>query len=155
MKKEIQSLVNHIEETFGGQPWFGRAAFELLDEIDPSIVHIKPGNKEHSLSELLYHMITWMTFTEKRILGEKDDMKAFEKLDWREMDASAQNWTDGLGELKRIKDRIISLLKEKEDSFLDEKVDFREYNFRFLITGMIEHSIYHLGQIAYVKKLLS
>ena len=49
---------------------------------------------------------------------------------------------------------IIALLHTKDDMFLEEKVDYRNYNFRFLINGLIQHNIYHLGQVAYLKKLL-
>ena len=63
-------------------------------------------------------------------------------------------WARGLKELKEIHDRIVEVLQLKEDSFLDQKVDHRNYNFRFLLNGLIQHDIYHLGQIAYVKKWL-
>jgi hypothetical protein len=46
-------------------------------------------------------------------------------------------------------------LKKKEDAFLEEKVDYRNYNFRFLLNGLVQHDIYHLGQIAYVGKMLA
>ena len=52
------------------------------------------------------------------------------------------------------KKKIIAGLKKKDDAFLKEIVDYRKYNFRFLINGMIEHNIYHLGQIAYLNKIL-
>ncbi len=51
--------------------------------------------------------------------------------------------------------KIIKELKTKEDSSLKEKVDYRSYNFQFLLNGLIEHTIYHLGQIAYIHKLLN
>ncbi|MCY7309203.1 MAG: hypothetical protein LH619_00365 [Chitinophagaceae bacterium] len=43
---------------------------------------------------------------------------------------------------------------KKDDDFLVEPVDYRKYNFRFLLNAMIEHNIYHLGQVAYVNKML-
>jgi hypothetical protein len=58
-------------------------------------------------------------------------------------------------QLKEAHEQIINLLRHKDDGFLSEMVDFRKYNFRFLLNGLIQHNIYHLGQIAYVKKLLS
>ena len=60
-----------------------------------------------------------------------------------------------MAEFKAIHKKIINLLKKRDDAFLHEIVDYRKYDFRFLINGMIEHNIYHLGQIAYLNKLLS
>jgi hypothetical protein len=101
-------------------------------------------------------MITWAGFTQKRIEKDKEnDMASFEKLDWRELDPSIHGWEEALREFKNIQDKIASLLNEKDDAFLNEKVDYRKYDFRFLVNGMIEHNIYHLGQIAYINKLLA
>ncbi|MEI2740548.1 MAG: hypothetical protein V9F01_17375 [Chitinophagaceae bacterium] len=59
-----------------------------------------------------------------------------------------------MAEFKAIHKKIVSLLNKKDDDFLLEIVDFRKYNYRFLLNGMIEHNIYHLGQIAYLNKML-
>jgi hypothetical protein len=48
----------------------------------------------------------------------------------------------------------MALLLQKDDSFLDEPVEYRKYDFRFLLNGLIQHNLYHTGQIAYVNKLL-
>lgn len=60
-----------------------------------------------------------------------------------------------MAEFKSIHKKIAALLNKKDYTFLEEIVDYRKYNYRFLLNGMIEHNIYHLGQIAYLKKLLS
>ncbi len=126
-----------------------------MDEVDAPKAFEKPNGAPHSLIDLLYHMITWADFTLKRL--EKDtirDLKAAEELDWRTIDPKQHSWKKGLKEFKAIHKKIITLLKKKDDEFLTEKVDYRKYNYRFLLNGMIEHNIYHLGQIAYLKKTL-
>ena len=63
MNKEIQSIITNFENTLNGEPWFGRAVYNLLDEIDEAKVFTKPSDTEHSLIELLWHMNTWAEFT--------------------------------------------------------------------------------------------
>ena len=155
MNKEIKILISRLENTNTGEPWFGRAAYQIFEEADEKKVFIKPGGTEHSMIELLYHMITWADFTLKRI--EKDsvqDPAVSEKMDWPHIDHRMHTWKKGITEFKSIQKKIIIRLKKKEDSFLQETVDYRKYNFHFLINGMIEHNIYHLGQIAYLHKML-
>jgi uncharacterized damage-inducible protein DinB len=155
MNKEIQSIIRSIENTNNGTPWYGRPVYELLEEIDPAIVYKKPNENSHSLADLLYHMITWSDFALKRIEGDKEkDMAAFEKMDWRMIDPAIHTWKKGLTEFRYIHKKIIQLLEKKDDEFLKEIVDYRNYNFRFLLNGFIQHNIYHIGQIAYLKKLL-
>jgi uncharacterized damage-inducible protein DinB len=155
MNKELQSIIKNYQNSLEGEPWFGRAIYEILREVDPQTAFLKPNGTEHSMVELLYHMITWAEFALKRI--EKDDsndMAAFEKLDWREIDPQIHGWEEGLSAFIATNQQIIALLQQKDDAFLGEKVDYRQYNFRFLIKGVMEHNIYHLGQIAYLKKML-
>ena len=156
MSTEIQSLINTLQDVQDGEPWFGRSVYTIVEEIDPEITAIKPAPAGHSLLDLLYHMLTWADFTLKRI--EKDkviDLVAFEKSDWRDIDPAVHTWERGVAAFKSTHGKIIRLLQTKDDAFLEEAVDFRKYNFRFLIQGLIQHNIYHLGQIAYIKKLLA
>ena len=155
MNKELQSIIRNLEKVNTGQPWYGRAVYEMLEETDPAMVYKKPNDNSWSLIELLYHMITWADFTLKRIEGDKEkDMAAFEELDWREIDPGIHTWEKGISEFKAIHKKIVELLNEKDDKFLGDIVDYRKYNFRFLLNGLIQHNIYHIGQVAYIKKLL-
>jgi uncharacterized damage-inducible protein DinB len=154
--RETNHLASHLENTLNGEPWFGRSVFTLLSEVDASKAYKRPAGNSHSLADIVYHMITWASFTEKRLQrNREEDMAAFEKIDWRELDPNVHTWENAIKELKTIHENIIRLIRENDDSFLDEKVDYREYNFRFLVTGLTEHNIYHLGQVAYLMKLLS
>src|SRR5438876_8082960 len=156
MNKETQSTISNLQNVLSGEPWFGRSVYSLLEEIDTSKIYTKPDENSHSLADLLYHLLTWAEFTLKSLerAGE-EEIRAIEKLDWRKIDPAIHSWEKGLNELKSVHEKIILVLKDKDDEFLSEKVEYRKYNFRVLLNGLIEHNIYHLGQIAYVKKLLS
>ena len=156
MNKELESIIRNLENTLDGTPWYGRPVYALLRQVDPSIAYKKPSPNSHSLADLLYHMLTWAEFTLKRI--EKDnsqDLETFEKVDWREIDPAVHDWDEGLAALIATHQQIIAHLQTKDEFFLSETVDYRQYNFRFLLNGLIQHNIYHAGQIAYVIKLLS
>ena len=156
MRKQVGHIITTLHTVVEGEPWFGRPVMSLLHEVDPSIVYKKPNENSHSLIELLYHMITWAEFTLKSIEKNEDlDLTAFEKLDWRKIDPKEHSWEKGIAQFKVTNDLIIEALESKGDDFLNEKVDYREYNFRFLLNGLIQHNIYHIGQIAYLKKFLS
>ena len=154
MNKEVQSIIRNLQNSLNGEPWFGRPVYVILEEVDVSKVCINPGNSCHSLIELLYHMITWAEFCLKQLeKASPQEMKEVESRDWREIDSKNLTWKNGMGEFRKIHEQIISVLDTKEDSFLKEIVPGREFNFRFMLNGLIQHNIYHLGQIAYVKKL--
>ncbi|HET9747588.1 MAG TPA: DinB family protein [Chitinophagaceae bacterium] len=157
MNKETQYIIKTFESTLSGQPWFGRAVYEMLEEANESKVNTKPNGTEHSMLELIWHMNTWAEFAlgaiEYRTI---EDMKKIEANDWRAIDPEVHTWKKGIDQLRATHNKIIELLKQKgSDAYLKDIVTNRQYNFRFLLNGLIQHNIYHLGQIAYVNKLLS
>jgi uncharacterized damage-inducible protein DinB len=155
MNREIQYIISSLQRTLDGEPWYGRPVLALLEEIDPAIVYKKPNANAHSLADLLYHIITWAEFTLRRLEKdqEKDDTY-FDQIDWRPVDPAIHTWKEGIDRFRQMNRQIIDILYLKDDSLLGEIVDFREYNFRFLLNGYIQHNIYHIGQVAYLKKLL-
>ena len=155
MNSEINSIVRSFENTLEGEPWFGRSIYEMLDEVTEAMASQKIKPDSHSLLDLVYHMLTWADFTLARLRQDKEkDLSVFEDLDWQEIKPGTHTWKKGIVAFKSTNSQIIKILKSKTDSFLDEKVDYRNYNYRFLVNGMIQHNIYHIGQIAYLKKLL-
>lgn len=156
MNKETLYIIKTLESTLSGQPWFGRSVYDLLQEIDGSKVHVKPNSGSHSLIELLWHMNTWAEFAlggvENRTI---EQMKEIETKDWRVIDPKIHTWQKGIEQLKATHEKILEQLKQKnDDSFLNDLVPNRQFNFRFMLNGLIQHNIYHAGQIAYLKKVL-
>jgi len=157
MNKETQYIAKSFEDTLSKEPWFGRAVFEILGEADESKVQTKPNGTEHSMIELLWHMNTWAEFALGSLENRSaEDMKAIEANDWREIDPKTHTWKKGLEQLRATHNRIVEILKQKtDDSFLEDIVPLRKFNFRYMLNGLIQHNIYHLGQVAYLKKMLA
>jgi uncharacterized damage-inducible protein DinB len=156
MNKEIQYIRQSLLNILQGQPWHGRSVYSILGDVHPDKVHIKPGGESHTLLQLLYHMVTWTEFTRAQIQEEGNaDPSYFERLDWREIDPSLHSWEAGLKEFRESNEKILKLLENKEDSFLGGMVASRQYNFRFMLHGLIDHHIYHAAQVAFICKLLS
>ena len=156
MNKEIQSIITNFENTLNGEPWFGRAVYNLLDEIDEAKVFTKPSDTEHSLIKLLWHMNTWAEFVLANFENKNsEELKAIEENDWRTIVPKKHSWKKGMEELKSIHKKITEILNTKEDLFLKEMVPNRKFNVRYMLNGLIQHNIYHAGQVAYLKKLLS
>jgi len=155
MNKEIQYISGLLQKTYDGDPWFGRSVKKVVAEVDAKTALQKP-NQQHSILELIYHMLNWREFVISRLQpGNDKPIQYFDKNDWRELDHHDESlWEKGLQLLENTQQLLVVLLSNLEDDVLSKQVADREYNYRFLFHGIIQHDIYHLGQIAYVKKLL-
>jgi uncharacterized damage-inducible protein DinB len=156
MNKETQYIIKSFESILSGQPWFGRAVYEILGEVNEAKAETRPNGTEHSMLDLIWHMNTWAEF----VLGSLenrtvDKMKEIDANDWRTIDPKIHTWQKGVEQLKATHSKIIELLGQKvDDNFLSEIVPTRKFNYRFMLNGLVQHNIYHLGQVAYIKKML-
>jgi uncharacterized damage-inducible protein DinB len=157
MNKEITYLARQLQTAYEGEPWFGRNIRELISEVDIQTALYKTDEDQHSILELVYHMLTWREFTISRIEPDQQkDLKYFEDNDWRKLDHGDESlWQEGLKRLDESQKKLLALISNLDDSYLSKEVDERKYNFRFLLNGIIQHDIYHAGQIAYIRKMVA
>jgi uncharacterized damage-inducible protein DinB len=154
--REVQYIITTLKDTLEGDPWYGLAMYKALEDVEPACVFINPDEKGHALIELLYHVVTWAQFVQNRMEDPDSPVSWFEgEGDWREIDPTTHTWKNGLEALKKAHRRIIEILQTKDDSFLESPVKQRKYNMGYLLRGLVQHNIYHLGQMIYVKKLLA
>ncbi len=153
--RETEGIIYQLKETYEGDPWFGRATTKLLAEVNNQAAFQK-SNEQHSIVELVWHMITWREFTIDRLRHSPQmQLEYFEKNDWRQLDHNDITlWPQALERLQETQNELIELLKHIDDSILEQQVGDRSYNFRKLLYGIVQHDIYHLGQIAYLNKLV-
>jgi uncharacterized damage-inducible protein DinB len=154
MNSEIQSIIRNIENVLHGETWYGDSVVPMLRKIHPAVVYINPKNS-HAAIEILYHMIAWVHFAVDSVNGKDVQGNVGEiPQNWRGINPKIHTWDAAIKEFEEAHTELIGLLQTKDDSFLSIQLPNREYNYRFLLNGLIQHNIYHLGQIAFLKNLL-
>lgn len=156
MNKEMQYIARQITDAYEGDPWFGRNAKALLSEVNEQTAFEKP-NGQHSMVELVWHMVNWREFVISRFTKDSTkDINYFEVNDWRALDHSDKALLQqGLQRLHQTQAELLEVIGNESDALLDKNVEERSYTFRKLLHGILQHDIYHLGQIAYLQKLLT
>ncbi len=157
MNNQIRHIRRLLFETYEGNPWHGRSIIDLLGSVSPEIGLRKPSANTHSIAELIYHMVNWKEFAISRLLPEEsNDISYYESNDWRELDhSSILTWEEGLKLLDEKQQQLLRIMDDSDDSILAQPVRERVYNIKLLLYGVVQHDIYHAGQIAFVKNLLS
>jgi uncharacterized damage-inducible protein DinB len=73
--------------------------------------------------------------------------------DWPSIKESDENsWQKDLQVLENSQQALLLALNRMNDGNLGEIVSGREYTFYTLLHGIIQHDLYHIGQIALLKK---
>lgn len=155
MNVELNSIANQLQEAFEGDAWFGRNARSLLADVNASVAVEHPQG-QHSIIELVLHMINWKQFAISSLSSNGKGLHYFETRDWQQCpNATHRFWAETLADLWHTQSTLIALLKGLNDAILNEQVPERNYNFRKLLNGVLQHDIYHLGQIAYIRKIFT
>ena len=151
MKNEISNIISLLQCTFEKGAWHGSSVKEMLKDIS-SEQSLKRVNNTHSIIELVAHMTAWRIFVAKRLEGDIE-FKMTEELNF----PSLPDWALTLQQLEDSQIRLLSALEEFPESRLPELVtsSTHQYSFYALLHGIIHHDLYHIGQIALIKKSTS
>lgn len=159
MNTTLLYIIQQLEDIQNGKNWIGSSYSKKLNSIDENLVFERPLQDMHSIAEIISHLTLWRSETILKIktgTGSKtDDCEE----NWLGNEVlKSKGWEYIKSEYDRTLSEIIMLLKEKDDSFLEEEyydTDFKgNYPYRFVINGMLHHDIYHLGQIGHIIKYL-
>jgi len=149
---ETDRIVGELRRAFGGKAWHGPAVFEILDGVDAvrAVAHPIPG--AHSIWELVAHVTTWLTVPARRIREraaiEPADNENFPPVPGPDEPA----WRDARERLAHAVDDLAALVENLPPERLEEIVGGKGYSVAVMLHGAVQHSLYHAGQMALLKK---
>jgi uncharacterized damage-inducible protein DinB len=146
MKKEIERILDQHERAYRGDAWHGPSLRKILEDIGDAASAAKPLAAAHSIREIVAHIGAWQEEGVRRIEGRGGALDSAE--DWPE----AADWDAILERLDASHAAFARAVASLEDEALDEKVKGRRESFYVLLHGIIQHNLYHAGQIAILKK---
>jgi DinB superfamily len=151
---EMERLSRQYEVVMHGEAWHGDGIWKILDGIPAECAANQAFADIHTIWEIVMHMAFWEGVAVKRLAGQRagmDDalnfpaMPAVNDLTWRQtlerFRASNEEFRNALSTLSA--ERVDELSAAGKRTFYDEA------------HGLIQHHVYHAGQIALLKKAFS
>ena len=156
MNMHIKTLIEHLQEIYNGDPWYGENISIKLDQLTAEQADWHPHPDANSIAQILKHMISWKKLVIGRVKNnDSHDIEMNSAEDW-DKNFKVQNEV-GLkhliAEFKATQAELIEALQNKTDEYLQTDVTGRSYKMGYLVNGIYEHNIYHLGQVGYVQGL--
>jgi uncharacterized damage-inducible protein DinB len=124
--------------------WYAPSLAEVLPKISPELAVKPPIPGAHSISDLLQHLLLWNERV--RNTSATHPLPRWQpEQEWAEPPIP---WNELLARWSQSRD----LLEDKIRSFpvedLKKQVPGRDYPYETLLEGIVQHTIYHAGQIA-------
>lgn len=148
---EINRILDQLKRAYEGEAWHGPSVKEVLTSVTAAQAAAKPLPNAHSIWEIVQHIAFWERGSRRRLAGEV--FKASLEEEWPAVtDTSEAAWQNSLATLERSQHELRQAVSGLTEARLRERVPGEPYSIYFMLHGVIQHDLYHAGQIAILKK---
>ncbi len=152
---EIERILEQYDRAMTGNAWHGDPVWKVLEGISAEQAARRVQARTHSIWELVMHMTFWETEVYRRLSGLP--ARSVAELNFPAVpEATTENWNRALAEFRRSNEEFRTALSKFDVTQLDRPLPGREksgYTAYVEVNGVIQHNLYHAGQIAFLRKL--
>jgi uncharacterized damage-inducible protein DinB len=150
---EVSRILDQLHRAYEGPAWHGPALRPILDGVTWRAAAKRPLPDAHTIWELLLHITVWMSIVTRRLEGaEIPTLPPAE--DWPAApEPSEAGWRvalDGLTQAQRVLESAVQKLND--DRLRETVLGDVPYSVYTMLHGVVQHNLYHAGQIALLKK---
>lgn len=150
---EVERIVDQLKRAVTGGAWHGPAVEEILAGITAEAATSRPFNEAHGIWELVLHITAWLQAIRRRLEGDRAELTDAE--DWPPInDTSERAWKETISRMKQAYEELSSAISCLDDSKLDQSIIEGMSSAYVNLHGVIQHTLYHAGQIAILKKAI-
>jgi len=155
--REIDRILDQMDRAFSGDAWHGPSLVSLLDGVSAEDASKHAVSGAHSIWELVHHMGAWNSIVQHRLQGETVEVTT--ERDWPPVwEVSEAAWKRALENLAESHNRlrnVVASLRDDQLDLVDQKTSGPDTARYVVLHGIIQHDLYHAGQIAILKKALA
>lgn len=151
----IKNIIRQLKELQDGSLWFDQCFKDKINNLTDEEAFTKPLPQLHSVAEHLSHIIEWRKECLLRFKQERTDLMNSPD-DWKDSNTLKEiGWENLKNTFYESTIILINALEKQDDSFLETPFRDTDYNFHYVIEGLLQHDLYHLGQMGVTIKLLN
>ena len=153
---EIERILNQLKRAYEGNAWHGPSVCEALEGVTAEHAHTRTLPHLHTIWELAHHIAVWENAVHRRLEGDRAQIALASPEDWPPVsDQSEAAWEQAKAALDRGHRELCDAISRVADSRLDEPILEGMSTVYVTLHGIIQHDLYHAGQISMLKKARS
>ena len=150
---EIDRILDQLNRAFEGPAWHGPSVKESLNGVTAEQARQRPLADAHSIWELVQHIAVWEDVGRRRLQGDPAEVPISSPEDWPPAeDASDVAWEKAKAALERGHQALVAAISRVAETRLDQPILEGKSTVYVTLHGVIQHDLYHAGQIAILKK---
>lgn len=148
---ESKRLANEVRKALNGEAWHGPSWKEILDGVGREAATHRPIPEAHTLAEVVLHAATWHDVVRRRIEGETPEVTDTENWPVAAFRDEAA-WSAAVARLFETGKDLAATIERFPAEKLHDKRPGVDGTWYELISGELQHVLYHAGQVALLKK---
>ena len=152
---EIERILDQLKRAHEGNAWHGPSVREALTGVTAHQAHARPLQNAHNIWELVHHIAVWENVGRRRLEGDRAEIDISSPEDWPPADDTSEAALEqAQASLDRGHEALRKAIASLDESRLDEPILEGLSTVYVTLHGVIQHDLYHAGQIAMLKKAL-
>jgi uncharacterized damage-inducible protein DinB len=151
MRSEAKRIQEQLERSFTGTAWHGPSVMELLADVDAAGAATHPIEGGHSIWELALHIAAWNKGAARRLSGDRAELSDEENFP-PVSDIGDEAWRRTIELLRSYHRELHDAIGRLDDARLDQPILEGMSSVYVTLHGVVQHNLYHAGQIALLKK---
>jgi uncharacterized damage-inducible protein DinB len=148
---EVERLLDQLQRAYEGEAWHGPALKHILADVTADGAARRPLPASHTIWELVLHISAWESAVATRLAGRY--IAEPDEGDWPAVtDTSAAAWQATLQTLDATHHRLREAIRQFDPERLHRRLAEGRESANYAICGVIQHTLYHAGQIVLLKK---
>ncbi len=151
---QMSRLADQVRRAYEGEAWHGDSLLELLHGVTAEQAAARPMPDAHTIWELVLHIAAWDDAVTRRIAGQAVQLQGEDNFP-PVRDTSEAAWRAAVEYATRTHKRLEEAVAAFPESRLGDEVPGKPepyYDFYYMFAGIVQHELYHAGQIALLKK---
>ena len=152
---ETERIVEQLRRSYEGEAWHGPSVLEALQGVTVVSASERPFHNAHTIWELVDHLRLTERLVFDRLHGKRFPVPPISE-GWQPQPYPTEAaWKQALDALHRGHMELREAMTGVKNEKLPELIPQRDHTYYEELLGIVQHNVYHAGQIALLKKALS
>lgn len=146
----IAEVQEEMKRAWNGPCWYGPSLKRALAGVDAARAAAEPLPGAHRIQTIVLHLAGWNEVVRKRLEGKGGRLSGTRNFP-PVARADEAEWKRAMRELAASYQALLDAVESLRDEDLRRKLA-GQYDVEFMLKGVIQHWVYHAGQISMLKK---
>ena len=152
-----EKLKSDLERVLEGEAWYGLPVYTIIGQVGFEAAYEKPPGSVHNIAGIVLHMLAWTEELLDRLNGMSAGIPS--SGDWPDPGKpDEQKWQNYVNDLKLVNVNLLGIIRNFPEEEWNDLVKGSIENdpgttFEALVKGLIQHHIYHSGQVSILNRI--